>query len=956
MCYRKTREEELDLKRLAWVPVMGGVGLTTLAAMLLVSARPLPTDAQGRSRHKVVSPEECEVAPGDGHAGSITKSSGNTLLPLVKRYCLACHSTQLKRGHLDLQRFGNIEAIQRDIQPWQGVIDHLEVGDMPPPGSPQPTATEKQQIIAQTQTLLAADARAHAGDPGYVPLRSLSNAEYDATIRDLTGQDLRPTREFPVDGAAGEGFTNAAAALTDISPDLLAKYFNAAKEVADHAELLPDGIRFTAGKTRRDWTDESTARLRAFYAALPGIPPDGKLPFEPYLAATVRHRPELTSGTTTVEKVATEERLNPKYLAILWKMLTHPENTVPSYPLDTLRAMWQKTTPKEINVLNVRVAAWQVALWQTVRVGSYVHAVGTGFAESVTRQIPQDLSADQARALGMQSVGAPFADQNPKPVENQPEAARLAGYAEFRRYFPLFVCFPGVIPNDEVVSLKMFHREDEPLRTLFLDTEQARRIDRLWEEHRFISRQPVAENTYLPLFIGFVSQDQPKEMLAYFDSQRPVFRARADAFQKEEEAAIPKQWDALLDFAARAYRRPLRTAEKTELQNLYQSVRARGVAHEEALHSVLARVLVAPAFLFHMEKAPAGTAPAPVNDYELANRLSYFLWSSAPDDELRRIAASGHLHDPQNLRAQAARMLKDPRVRALAVEFGTQWINVRGFDELKEKNEKLFPTFDADLRRAIYEESVLFFQSLFQSDRPITEILDRNDTFLNETLAKHYGIPGVTGPQWRQVEGVRKYGRGGVLGLASVQDKESGASRTSPVLRGNWVVETLLGEKLPRPPANVPKLPEEEGTGNLTLRQQVQQHSQVPACAVCHRRIDPYGFALEHYDAIGRYREKEVGGLMVDAKTTLQDGTELEGIDGLRRYLLIKKRNVVLRLFCRRLLGYALGRSVVNSDQPLLDKMMQELSHNEMHTSAAIQTILQSQQFKMIRGTDYAAQ
>ena len=156
-------------------------------------------------------------------------------------------------------------------------------------------------------------------------------------------------------------------------------------------------------------------------------------------------------------------------------------------------------------------------------------------------------------------------------------------------------------------------------------------------------------------------------------------------------------------------------------------------------------------------------------------------------------------------------MLKDDRLRSLAIEFGTQWIHVRGFDELKEKNEKLFPTFDANLRKAIYEESILFFQDLFQSDRAVTQILDADYTFLNETLAKHYGIPGVTGPQWRRVEGVRKYGRGGMLGLASVQARQSGASRTSPVLRGNWVVETLLGEKLPRPPANVPILPDEEG-------------------------------------------------------------------------------------------------------------------------------------------------
>jgi hypothetical protein len=297
-------------------------------------------------------------------------------------------------------------------------------------------------------------------------------------------------------------------------------------------------------------------------------------------------------------------------------------------------------------------------------------------------------------------------------------------------------------------------------------------------------------------------------------------------------------------------------------------------------------------------------------------------------------------------------MLADDRVRALAIEFGTQWIHVRGFDELKEKNEKLFPTFDVNLRKAIYEESILFFQDLFQSDRTVTDILDADHTFLNETLAKHYGIPGVTGPQWRRVAGVRKYGRGGVLGLASVQTRQSGASRTSPVLRGNWVVETLLGEKLPRPPADVPKLPETEGDGGLTLRQQVEKHASVPACAVCHVRIDPFGFALEKYDPIGRLRAKDLAGLPVDAKVKLKDGSEFEGIDGLRTYLLTRKKDVVIRLFCRRLLGYALGRSVTLSDQPLIDEMVAKLGKKN-RLSAAIQVIVRSRQFTMIRGSEH---
>jgi uncharacterized protein DUF1588/uncharacterized protein DUF1585 len=210
----------------------------------------------------------------------------------------------------------------------------------------------------------------------------------------------------------------------------------------------------------------------------------------------------------------------------------------------------------------------------------------------------------------------------------------------------------------------------------------------------------------------------------------------------------------------------------------------------------------------------------------------------------------------------------------------------------------------------------------------------------------------VNGQQWRRVEGVRKYGRGGILGLASVHAKQSGASRTSPVLRGNWVVETLLGEKLPRPPADVPILPDQEGTDKLTTRQMVEKHVSVASCAVCHVRIDPYGFAFENFDAIGRWRVKESSGLPVDARAKLKDGTEFEGIDGLRNYLLTKKKDVVVRLFCKKLLGYSLGRATILSDTVLIDEMVAELNKNNGRLSAAVLAIVRSPQFRMIRGSD----
>jgi len=1334
--------------------------------------------------------------------GSFANQYAIVVRPLVAKYCLGCHSTKDKKGSLDLERFGLLDQVRKEVKPWQQVIELLEAGEMPPKDKPQPTGEERKQLVEWVHGFLDAEARANAGDPGHVPLRRLSNAEYDYTIRDLTGIDLRPTREFPADGAAGEGFTNAAEALSDISPALLTKYLNAAKDIAEHAVLLPDGFRFSPTKTRRDWTDESTARLRQFYTEFTA---DGRLNFQPYLAATVRHRTAIKTGKMTIENVARIEKLNAKYLDALWTMLTDHS---PSHALNWIRVRWIKASESDVPALTAEISAWQAALSKFVLIGSYrygntvrevsndpaasesqsirlqvkpipgqsdivlylsandgmsngdvvwqrprfeavakpplllrdyaqfgaeyevdftalfadtakylgaaldaahdrktpigdvakkhglnaellqrwiellalkpdaatigrvvpsvalqllddkvansdnrpaingwrkkgtdlpilvtnssgnveqipgrvaphgvsVHpmpqefvaiawkspiaanvriaarvahahpACGNGVAWSIehrradraaivaegavdlgksmthkdtTLKVEKDdllilavdaknadhvcdmteidftvveadkpsrtwnLSADIAdnvlqgnphadkhgtkdtwsfvrgpsRAAGMTAgpvippgsllgkwrdaalksanaadmaklateVQALLVGQRPAnekapdrllfdnvvtvagPLLHGLELSRLGkrapksvrygadrqlfrdadlvvaankvteirlpaallrdrefvveakldaksgdrvvqfqvattsprpgspwdgrtpvvatangsaykkllqDHADFRRLFPTFICFPDIVPTDEVVTLKMYHREDEPLFRLLLNEEQKHRIDHLWAEHRFISQQPLAENKYLPQFIGFVTQDQPKELLAYFEGQRGAFQQRADKFEKDVAAAIPTQLNSLIDFAARAYRRPLQEKEKSELRQLYSTLRTKGVAHDNAFRGVLSRVLVAPAFLFRIEHAPPGDKPGDISGWELATRLSYFLWSTGPDDELRRLAAAGQLRDPKVLAAQTKRMIADDRIRALAIEFGTQWLHVRGFDELKEKNEKLFPSFDASLKQAIYEESILFFKDLFQADRAVNQILDADTTFLNEALAKHYGIPKVTGPQWRRVEGVKKYGRGGILGLASVQTKQAGASRTSPVLRGNWVVETLLGEKLPRPPANVPQLPEEEGTDKLTVRQQVEKHARLPECAVCHVRIDPFGFALENYDPIGRRRDKDLGGLAVDARAKLKDGTEFDGIDGLRTYLLTKKHDVIVRLFCKRLLGYALGRTVTLSDTSLIDEMIAELKANDGRVSAAVLTIVGSVQFRMIRGAD----
>jgi hypothetical protein len=520
----------------------------------------------------------------------------------------------------------------------------------------------------------------------------------------------------------------------------------------------------------------------------------------------------------------------------------------------------------------------------------------------------------------------------------------------FRELFPSAVCYTKIVPVDEVVTLILFHREDHQLVRLMLDEAQKRKLDRLWDELEYISQFPITQVDAYNQLMEYATQDSDPRP---FEPLRKPINERAGAFKKRLLDTQPKHVEAVIEFAGRAYRRPLAQKEKDDLAALYQKLRKQELPHEEALRLTLARVLVAPAFLYRLETPGPGATATPVTGEELASRLSYFVWSSAPDATLTEVAAAGKLRDPDVLVAQMKRMLQDQKVRRLATEFGCQWLHIHGFDALNEKSETHFPTF-AGLRGAMYEESILFFADLFHRDRSVLDILDADYTFANEDLAKHYGIPGVKGKEWRRIDGVKKFGRGGILGQATTLATQSGASRTSPILRGNWVSEVLLGEKLPRPPKGVPQLPEDETkTEGLTVRQLVERHSSDPKCAVCHRRIDAYGFALEGFDAIGRRRSKDLANRPIETRVKAMDGAEFDGLGGLRDYLLSKRKDAFVRQFCKKLLGYALARGVQLSDEPLLDEMQEQLKANGYRVSVALEAIVRSKQFREIRGSKF---
>jgi hypothetical protein len=358
-------------------------------------------------------------------------------------------------------------------------------------------------------------------------------------------------------------------------------------------------------------------------------------------------------------------------------------------------------------------------------------------------------------------------------------------------------------------------------------------------------------------------------------------------------------------------------------------------------------MLVSPAFLFRIERDPAGAAPVTayrISDNELASRLSYFLWSSLPDDPLLELAEHAKLRNPEELERQVRRMLADPRSAAFVSNFGGQWLYLRNVRSLSP-NTRLFPDFDAELRQALQQETALFFESMLREDRSVLDLLDADYTFLNERLAQHYGIPNIYGSHFRRVK-VTDENRRGLLGQGSILAVTSRANRTAPVLRGKWVLENLLGTPPPPPPPDVPALSEKQAdVQELTMRQRMEAHRSNPGCASCHTQMDPIGFALENFDAVGKWRATD-GKTALDVSGVLPDGTRFQGPTELRKVLLARREQFA-RTVTEKLLTYALGRELGDYDMPAVRKVLAEAAPGGYRWSSLILDVIKSVPFQM---------
>ncbi|PYS56163.1 MAG: hypothetical protein DMG13_00870 [Acidobacteria bacterium] len=424
-------------------------------------------------------------------------------------------------------------------------------------------------------------------------------------------------------------------------------------------------------------------------------------------------------------------------------------------------------------------------------------------------------------------------------------------------------------------------------------------------------------------------------------SRRRIFSCRPSG----NSDALSCAKKILSAIARRAYRRPVTDTEMARLLEFYQKGRDKAGNFDGGIQQALVFMLVSPQFLFRFEPEPANLAAGAIyriSDLELASRLSFFIWSSIPDDHLLDLAIQGKLKNPAILEQQVKRMLSDQRARALGSNFAGQWLYLRNLRSV-QPDEDVFPDFDDNLRQALQRETELLFESIVLEDHSALDLLNADYTFLNERLAKHYGVPNIYGDQFRRVSVTDEY-RKGLLGQGSILTLTSYANRTSPVNRGKYVLTNILGTPPPAPPPNVPPLDETAGK-MLSMRERMEQHRKNPACSGCHKLMDPIGLALENFDGIGRWRSAD-GGAKIDASDTLFDGTRVDGPVALRRAVLARSEQLV-RTITEMLLTYGLGRGVEYYDMPVVRSILKESARNNYRFSSLVLGIVKSAPFQM---------
>jgi len=1060
------------------------------------------------------------------------------VIPFVNEYCVQCHNQKKAEGELNLTKYTSVDMLGEHFRQWEHVITFLRKEEMPPEDAKQPTSQLRAEMLRTLEDLLVEEARKLTGDPGVVLPRRLSNAEYNYTIRDLTGVDIQPANSFPVDPASGEGFNNTGEALT-MSPSLFKKYYAAAQQVADHVLLTPSGMQFAP------YSVVTYADQKKFYeGAIIRFYEQHDVDYEKCLTTAWAYRYRTADQQAqSIDQWADQHKLSRKYLRRLLETLEDGDED--RFYLGRLRRQWNALpSPNDGSdvVTGIRRMASDIRRLSKMLCTPETRAIVSNagnppivhterrsktaaerdtFNESLLRESQQrqiefrdldkrpsiklvlqvtdpigsdggfvllsDLNfstesagkykpGDTDRNSPLQDVLKEHAPKllkqvnfgvHPKGTTVDPGNVVLAsptlleieiptkafgdekriffhakstldressklGAVRVRLFdhqpteneldepdFPLVASdhpiadelrescrdFCAMFPNrflyvDQTRGLSAgfhliegFFRDDQPLCKLVLDDQQNQELNRLWDElyfgtgitekllRGFVFFERSERNFMKHTDFDSIKEEDPKlvedetlsrfrdiylersnvkatgeeltgnPIYAFFETIRSGLKQHATTLNQAE----PIYLHQIEEFAQRAYRRTLTEQEIEQLRTFYAEI-SRHPEHgvEQAVRASIVRLLVSPHFSYRMVSPPAGDSVRPVSNISMASRLSYFLWSSMPDAELLAVADSGKLQDATVLQSQTRRMLKDPKVGAFALEFFGQWLGHRDFLKQESVNREVFRDFDDVLKQSMFEEPTRVITHLIQNDHPLTDLLSSDTTFVNGRLAKHYGVSVRTFEDWVRVDGMREKGRGGLLGMAVFLAKNSQPERTSPVKRGFWVFHKMLGQHIPAPPADVAVLPPKEtGTDGKTIRELLKLHTDDVKCARCHQRFDPIGLSMEGFDPIGRSRTKDLAGRAIDNVVHLPNGEEARGVPEFARYLASHRRDEFVSTLCRKFLGYALGRSLLLSDQLLLEEMQTKLQQNDYRFGSLFETVVLSPQFRNERCRDF---
>ncbi len=862
--------------------------------------------------------------------------------PLLGKYCLDCHNAETMKGDVDLTHFGSPEKVLEDFKLWQTVLQQIEEEEMPPK-KPLPSTAERAELAGWARHALASIDWSKQRGVERVTLPRLNKQEYNNTVRDLLGIDFQPGYRLLDDGPGLSGFTNDRDALF-ISPALAEQLFDA----ADYALQSLLNLRAKAVSKRFESEDMLMTERGAKPVDLPGggfgyslegagqrtLFDEVSVPADGWYRFTVKHvgrggdaglrlriDNEPRALFSCVGDTAQEETMELLLAAGTHQMTWNIDNAHlrvdnPVVPTKARRAPrggyavfdQTKAAPQVREAAEKNAPRYPAPADASDEVSKRIDQVNRGF-------VSMQMRIEYLRAVtpaGNPNDLRSYYNLLPERTDNMAAAKKQLAEALQAPMVEIDQCLRAANREQLASNARVV---GDSLEVLGLPFDP----DSLIGSSRVANAKPVR--------VGAPGVD-------WILVEGPVAPAGAqprDLFQ-------PDAREALADFLPRAFRRPLRESEIERHLALYEKAKADGEPHDQALKLAFSAALTSPSFLFR-DELQAGK----LNEHQLASRLSYFLWMSMPDDELHGLADAGELRAEKTLRAQVRRMLADPKSRAFTSTFLGQWLGFAGIGSEHVPDAKKFPVFTPALAEAMKLEPVLVFENLLRTGGSLARLLDSRETFANAGLAALYGIEEVSGEAMQPVS-FSDDKRAGLLGMAAVLTASSTPNRTSPVIRGKWVLENLLGRHLAEPPADAGQLDDKAGERGKTLREELAEHRRNESCASCHDKIDPIGFGLENFDAIGRFRAQEAG-RPVEAGGVLPGGVEFNGPAELRAVIQSRHQDEFLRNMTQRLAAFALGRALKPRDEGFIRQLLADSKKNGHRADLLVQAIVLSEAF-----------